>query len=129
MPVQIREKWSRAFEGLSYLAYKIPKKLCLVISFIHIHIIHLSLLGSEYWPIAVKKVKRLTLPINRQYLLCCCDDIDWFRHYKLGLLSFIRSLYIYPRSTHWLTGSLTPTLITLLQMLGNSFYEFGKDLV
>ena len=39
---------SRAFEGLSYLAYTILKKFCLVIFFSHI--IQLSLNSSEYLP-------------------------------------------------------------------------------
>ena len=54
IPGQIRNNCSRAFEGLSYLAYKIFKNLCIVICFIHI--IQWSHFSNEYLPIADKKV-------------------------------------------------------------------------
>ena len=50
---KIRKNCSRVFEGLSYLAYKMLQKWCLVI--FSIHIIQLSLFSSEYLPLYLLK--------------------------------------------------------------------------
>ena len=53
---QIRKYCSRAFEGLSYLAYTILKNnLCYLVIFF-IHIIQMTLFSREYLPIAGNKV-------------------------------------------------------------------------
>ena len=54
IPPQIRKNCCRAFDGLSYLAYKILIKI--MFSYISIHILQMPLFGSEYLPIAGKKV-------------------------------------------------------------------------